>query len=305
MAIPKFFEFMKPSLVFLGDKNNHSKQEIFNHLVHYYSLTDEETTEYLPSGRTLVYKARAGWGLTYLKKAGLIESPEKTVFKITEEGLRVLEDNPPIINTTYLKKYPLFVEFATPRRAGSTGGNEPTVTSDDISPQDALDEAFNTIQKALKDDILDAVMNQTPEFFEKLVVDLLVAMGYGGSRIENSEVTRYSGDEGIDGIIKEDRLGFDKIYLQAKRWEPERTVGRPEIQKFVGALTGQGASKGAFISTASFSKDAREYADKQHACKIVLIDGIRLAELMIEHNLGVTVESSYEIKRIDSDYFNE
>lgn len=183
--------------------------------------------------------------------------------------------------------------------------NQPDPTNEKQTPQDALDEAFNTITNTLKEEVLDTVLRQSPELFEKLVVDLLVAMGYGGSKTENRQITRYSGDEGIDGIIKEDKLGFDKIYLQAKRWGKGNTIGRPEIQKFVGALTGQGAAKGAFITTASFSRDAQEYANNQHAYKIVLIDGSRLAELMIEHNLGVAVESSYEIKRIDSDYFNE
>ncbi|WP_330577586.1 restriction endonuclease [Alkaliphilus serpentinus] len=147
-------------------------------------------------------------------------------------------------------------------------------------------------------------MNQSPDFFEKLVVDLLVSMGYGGSKIENSQVLGKSGDEGIDGVIKEDKLGFDKIYIQAKRWDTEKTVGRPELQKFVGALTGQGASKGAFITTASFTKEAKEYVSEQHACKIVLIDGKSLAALMVEHDLGVSVENTYLIKKIDTDYFN-
>lgn len=179
------------------------------------------------------------------------------------------------------------------------------VTPSGESPQDMLDRAYKAITSTLTDDVLNEVMNQSPDFFEKLVVDLLVTMGYGGSKIENSQVLGKSGDEGIDGVIKEDKLGFDKIYIQAKRWDADRTVGRPEIQKFVGALTGQGATKGAFITTAGFSKDAKEYVSKQHACKIVLIDGQTLAALMIEHNLGVSVESTYLIKKIDFDYFND
>ena len=167
-----------------------------------------------------------------------------------------------------------------------------------------MDKAYKTIFNALTDDLLTEIMNQPPDFFEKLVVDLLVAMGYGGSKIENSQVLGKSGDEGIDGVIKEDKLGFDKIYIQAKRWDPEKTVGRPELQKFVGALTGQGASKGAFITTARFTEDAKKYVSKQHACKIVLIDGKSLTGPMVEHGVGASVENNYLIKKIDIDYFN-
>ncbi|WP_341876630.1 restriction endonuclease [Defluviitalea saccharophila] len=305
MSIPKYHEFMKPILELLKDNQNHKRVELYKKLALQFALTKEEMEEWLPSGKQLVYKNRIGWALTYLKKARLIESPARATFKITELGQSVLLDNPSEIDPNYLRKFEGFNDFVD-------SSNEDTLLDENIqdnstgeSPQDLLDRAYKTISNTLTDDLLTEIMNQSPEFFEKLVVDLLVSMGYGGSKIENSQVLGKTGDEGIDGIIKEDKLGFDKIYIQAKRWDLDRTVGRPELQKFVGALTGQGATKGAFITTAQFTKDAKEYVDKQHACKIVLIDGKTLASLMIEHNLGVSIENVYYIKRIDTDYFND
>lgn len=305
MAIPKYHEFMKPILLLLKDETPHKRSDMYEKFSIQFRLTEEEKEEWLPSGKQQVYKNRIGWALTYLKKANLIESPTRATFTITDSGKSVLKENPEVVDQEYLMKFDSFKGFKKNIDDPVNDDQQIVVTPSGESPQDMLDRAYKAITSTLTDDVLNEVMNQSPDFFEKLVVDLLVTMGYGGSKIENSQVLGKTGDEGIDGVIKEDKLGFDKIYIQAKRWDIERTVGRPEIQKFVGALTGQGATKGAFITTAGFSKDAKEYVSKQHACKIVLIDGQTLAALMIEHNLGVSVESTYLIKKIDFDYFND
>ena len=305
MAIPKYHEFMKPILLLLKDETPHKRSDMYEKFAIQFRLTEEEKEEWLPSGKQQVYKNRIGWALTYLKKANLIESPTRATFTITDSGKSVLKENPVVVDQEYLMKFDSFKGFKKNIDDSVNDDQQIVVTPSGESPQDMLDRAYKAITSTLTDDVLNEVMNQSPDFFEKLVVDLLVTMGYGGSKIENSQVLGKTGDEGIDGVIKEDKLGFDKIYIQAKRWDIERTVGRPEIQKFVGALTGQGATKGAFITTAGFSKDAKEYVSKQHACKIVLIDGQTLAALMIEHNLGVSVESTYLIKKIDFDYFND
>lgn len=305
MAIPKYHEFMKPILLLLKDETPHKRSDMYEKFAIQFRLTEEEKEEWLPSGKQQVYKNRIGWALTYLKKANLIESPTRATFIITDSGKSVLKENPEVVDQEYLMKFDSFKGFKKNIDDPVSDDQQIVVTPSGESPQDMLDRAYKAITSTLTDDVLNEVMNQSPDFFEKLVVDLLVTMGYGGSKIENSQVLGKTGDEGIDGVIKEDKLGFDKIYIQAKQWDVNRTVGRPEIQKFVGALTGQGATKGAFITTAGFSKEAKEYVSKQHACKIVLIDGQTLAALMIEHNLGVSVESTYLIKKIDFDYFND
>lgn len=295
---------MRPILALLKDNHIHKLVDMYKVLATQFQLTEAELEEWLPSSKQLVYKNRIGWALTYLKKAKVIESPARSSYRITDLGLKILTENPEVVDQNYLKKFEGFQAFIDSTSGNTLLDKDISDLSSDESPQDLLDRAYKTIAKTLADDLLSEVMNQSPDFFEKLVVDLLVSMGYGGSKIENSQVLGKSGDEGIDGVIKEDKLGFDKIYIQAKRWDTERAVGRPELQKFVGALTGQGASKGAFITTASFTKEANEYVSKQHACKIVLIDGKSLAALMVEHDLGVSVENTYLIKKIDIDYFN-
>lgn len=304
MAIPKYHEFMKPVLVLLNNDTLHSRSEIYLAMADEFQLTEAEREEWLSSKSQLVYKNRVAWALTYLKKAGLIDSPKKANFRITDAGKKVLHENPIAIDNKYLQKFNSFKEFIDT----SSGAGTAIVTIDNIkndSPQDLMDIAYSQIIKTLEDDILIEVVSQSPDFFEKLVVDLLLSMGYGGSQIENGQVLGKSGDGGVDGVIKEDKLGFDKIYVQAKKWDMNSTIGRPELQKFVGALSGQGALKGAFITTAKFSKDAWEYAKNQHMYKIALIDGTKLAKLMIENNIGVSVENVYEIKKVDSDYFSD
>lgn len=303
MAMPKYHEFMKPILELLKDNQTHKLNDVYNTLAMRLNLSEEEKKELLPSGKQLVYKNRIGWALTYLKKAKVIESPARATYRITDLGQKVIAENPDIINQDYLKRFDGFNDFINSSSGNTMLDNNVPNMEKDESPQELLDRAYKTIFNALTDDLLNEVMKQSPDFFEKLVVDLLVAMGYGGSKIENGQVLGKSGDEGIDGIIKEDKLGFEKIYVQAKRWNIETSIGRPELQKFVGALTGQGASKGAFITTASFTKEAKDYVSKQRACKIILIDGRTLALLMVEYNVGVSIDNTYYIKRIDTDYF--
>lgn len=304
MAIPKYHEFMKPILELLKDNQFHKRADLYKVLALRFQLNEAELHEWLPSGKQLVYKNRIGWALTYLKKAKIIESPARASFRITELGHRVLDENPRVVDQNYLKKFEGFQSFINSSTDNTLLDEDVPDVGNDESPQDLLDRAYMTISNTLTDDLLNEVMNQSSVFFERLVVDLLVSMGYGGSRTENSQVLGKSGDEGVDGVIKEDKLGFDEIYIQAKRWDIEKTVGRPELQKFVGALTGQGASKGAFITTANFTKEAKAYVSKQHACKVVLIDGKSLAALMVEHDLGVSVENTYLLKKVDTDYFN-
>jgi len=305
LAIPKYFEFMKPLLDLLSENKEYSRKEIYGALAKRFELTDEEMKEWLPSGNQLIYKNRIGWAITYLKKAGLLESPKRSVYKITAQGIEAFRNGPEIIDSKYLQKFEGFQEFQGNEVKKGSDDNLTNIVSNEESPQDQLEDAYQTILSALMDDVLNEVMNQSPDFFEKLVVDLLVSMGYGGRKIENGQVLGKSGDGGIDGVIKEDKLGFEKIYIQAKRWDVNSTVGRPEIQRFVGALSGNGAQKGAFITTAKFSKEAREYAGIQYAYKIALIDGENLAKLMIENNIGVSVVDTYVIKQIDTDYFNQ
>lgn len=242
-----------------------------------------------------------------MTKAGLLESPKRGLFRITDQGRRVLQQNPPVINVQFLEQFEEFRQFRSLRRdrsqlAITTGDSLRTTEPADQTPEESLEAAYQTLRESLAAEILATVKQCSPQFFEQLVVDLLVRMGYGGSRREAGEAIGRSGDEGIDGIIKEDRLGLDIIYVQAKRWEG--VVGRPEVQKFAGALQGQRARKGIFITTSVFSRDAWEYA-KQIETKIILVDGATLAEYMIDHSVGVTSEALYELKRLDHDYFSE
>lgn len=305
MAIPKYNEFMKPILVLLSDNKIYSRRDVCYQMADVFKLSEEEKSELLPSGKEFTYENRIGWALTYLKKAGLISSTGRAHFQITELGHKVNSEKIKIIDKKYLMKFDGFKDFQTPNESIPKGGEKITKgIIKDESPQDTLERAYSEISSTLVEEILQEVINKGASFFEKLVVDLLVAMGYGGSKIDNGRVTGKSGDEGIDGTIKEDKLGFDQICIQAKCWDPSRTISRPELQKFVGALSGQGSSKGVFITTASFTDGAKEYATNQHSCKVVLIDGKSLASLMIEYNIGVSIENTYYIKRIDTDYFD-
>jgi restriction system protein len=306
MAIPDYQSVMLPLLRHAADEQEHSVREAIEVLADQFRLTDEERKELLPSGRQATFDNRVGWARTYMKKAGLLESPRRSYFKITDRGLRALKVNPEAINNKFLEQYPKFREFKTRSNTKGLDGEseaEPGLTqAPEQTPREAMENAYDALRTQLARELLEQIMSSSPRFFETLVVDLLVNMGYGGTRRDAGEAVGGSGDEGIDGIIKEDRLGLEVVYIQAKRWKD--TVQRPEIQKFVGALRGQNARKGVFITTSNYSKGARQFAEGLQD-KVVLIDGEMLSNLMIDHGVGVTPEAAYEIKRVDSDYFNE
>jgi restriction system protein len=303
MAIPDYQTIMLPLLKYLSDVKEHHIRETIDALALQFGLTSEERKELLPSGQQYTFDNRVGWARTYMKKAGLIESTRRGYFKITEKGLKVLDEVPEEINVRFLKKFPEFVEFQTLKREKSEEEKErETAEKDLLTPEESIESSYQRLRQNLAVDLIQQVKNCSPSFFEKLVIDLLISMGYGGTRKDAGEAIGRSSDEGIGGIIKEDRLGLDIVYIQAKKWE--NSVSRPEIQKFAGALQGQRAKKGIFITTSTFTKDARDYADKIES-KIVLIDGESLAQLMIDHNIGVSPVASYMIKKIDNDYFNE
>lgn len=303
MPIPDFQRVMLPLMQLASDGQEHTLRESIEYLAHEFQLSDSERKELLPSGRQPIFDNRVGWARTHLKKAGLIESPGRSLFKITPRGLDLLSQNPPVINVRLLKQFPEYLEFlgVTPNEPITAGGDNES--SDFETPEETLEAAYQNIRKTLALDLLEKVKACSPDFFEQLVVELLVKMGYGGSIKEAGQAIGKSGDEGIDGMIKEDKLGLDVIYVQAKRWNGN-VVGRPEIQKFVGALAGQGARKGIFITTSKFSEQAKDYIPRNET-KIVLIDGEQLAQYMIDFHLGVSTVSSYEIKKIDSDYFGD
>lgn len=302
MAIPDYQTLMLPFLRLLEDGADHRATEAVDRLSDEFGLTEEERQQHLTSGPQLVMRNRVGWACTYLKKAGLIVSPDRGVFQITERGRSVLSSAPNRIDVKYLERFPEFIAFRQLRREHS----EPRPTDSDAiletTPEEALDSDYQRLRVDLELEILEQVKSTSPAFFERLVVELLVSMGYGGSLRDAGQAVGRSGDGGIDGIIKEDRLGLDVIYVQAKKWDS--TVGRPEIQKFAGALQGHRARKGVFLTTASFSSDAIDFASRIDS-KVILIDGPTLAKYLIDHNVGVSLSQVYEVKKIDSDYFLE
>ncbi len=302
MPIPDFQSTMRPFLANLADGQPHTIADLHNKICEDFKLTPDEIKKRINSGRQIVIRNRVGWARTYLYKAGLIDIPNKGEAKITERGELALKECPERVDVKYLKRYPEFLEFVTPKQTDSTATESAEVAADEKTPEEQLDAVHKSITAALIDELLNTIKNGTPTFFERLVVDLMLAMGYGGSREDAGEATQATNDDGIDGTIKEDRLGLDTIYLQAKRWK--NTVLRPEIDKFIGSLTRNRARKGVFITTSDFSAGALE-AVKGLDMKIVLIDGQQLAELMIEHGLGVICEKSYELKKLNNDYFND
>lgn len=302
MSVPQFHKFMLPVLKVLGDNETYSIADIKSRVKALMSLSDEDLKELLPSGRKTRFEDRVEWAKTYLKKAGLVELPERGKVCITELGKKTLGENLSDISIPYLAQFEGFNEF----RMGVPGDVKISTENSDsephATPEESLEFGYQEIRNKLGDEILNTVKSCSPNFFEHLVVDLLVKMGYGGNLKDAGSVIGQSGDGGIDGIIKEDKLGLDVIYVQAKRWDS--TVGRPVVQAFVGALHGRRAKKGIMITTGSFSADARAYV-KNIDSNIVLIDGRELTELMIDNNLGVSTITTYEIKRVDSDYFTE
>jgi len=300
MPIPNYQSIMFPLLKFAGDKKEHSIREAIEHIANIFNLSEEERREVLPSGQQYIIDNRVGWARTYLKKAGLLESSKRSYFKITDLGLEVLQKNPKEINVRFLEQFPQFIEFRNLRK--EKGGEEREEENLTQTPQELLEYGYQRIKKNLASELLNFVKKSSPRFFEKLVVDLLIKMGYGGSLKDAGEAIGQSGDGGIDGIIKEDKLGLDIIYIQAKRWE--NVVGSKEVRNFVGSLVGRHANKGIFITTSGFTRDALDYV-KTIPQKVILIDGETLANLMIENDVGVSKITSYDIKKIDSDYFEE
>ncbi len=298
MPIPDYQSIMLPLLKYASDGREHSLHDTIEALAAEFRLTGEERRVLLPSGQQAAFDNRVGWARTYLKAAGLLESTRRGYFRLTSRGEDVLRQNPEVINDRFLRQFAEFKEFMAPRK-------EQTKTPETHAmrtPIEEIEAAYQKVTDDLGKELLSAITKLSPTFFESLVVDLLVRMGYGGTRAEAGQKLGGSHDDGVDGVIKQDRLGLDAVYIQAKRWDGP--VGRPEIQKFAGALQGNRARKGVFITTSSFSDEAKEYVTRIEA-KIVLIDGSTLAELMIEHNVGVEPVRAYEVKRMDLEYFTE
>lgn len=301
MAIPDFQSLMLPLLRSLENGSERSTQETLDALAKNLRLNEADVTQPMPSRKAPLFTNRVAWAKLHLKRARLIDSPRRGVYRITERGLEVLRTPPDRINLAYLARFPEYAEFRTRSRASTDGEASSEINQEEErTPEEYIDYGYSRLRAALADEILSRIAQMPPAFFEKLVVDLLVAMGYGGSQRDAGRAVGPGADEGIDGVIKEDRLGLETIYIQAKRWQA--TVGRPEIQRFAGALQGQRARKGIFITTSDFSKEAEAYAASIQST-IVLVNGAQLAELMIDHGIGVTLVNAYDIKRLDSDYF--
>lgn len=305
MPIPDFQTLMLPVLKLLGERGPMRSPAIRDAVANEFFLTASELAELIPSKRQGLFHNRVAWALSYLKQAGVIGSPSRSVYSITQRGTELLGDPPDRLTINYLMKYPEFAAYRTKKRPGNddaterqTGSNDQI--ADDRTPDELIAEAYDTLNQTLARELLAQMTTMDPYSFEQLVIDVLVAMGYGGN-IENAgQVTPKSGDEGIDGVINQDKLGLDVVYVQAKRWA--KTIGRPDIQSFVGALAGKQANKGIFITTSDFSIGAMQFAQTVPQ-KVVLIDGERLAQLMIEHDVGVATQMIYRVKKIDTDYF--
>jgi len=306
MPIPDYQSVMLPLLKLAADQQEHSLPEAIDTLSLEFALTEGEREEILPSGKQAVFDNRVGWARTYLKKAGLVESPRRSFFKITSRGLEVIQQNLKTIDVRFLRQYPEFIEFRLDNRRASCKVVDLQAvdisTNDQKTPRDYLEDAYLEIKQDLAQDIILRIKACSPRFFERLIVQLLVQMGYGGSIKDAGQAVGRSGDGGVDGITKEDKLGLDVIYIQTKRWES--TVGRPEIQRFVGALHGLRARKGIFITTSVFSVEAVDYVSRIEN-KIVLVNGIEMAQLMIDHDVGVSLVEVYEIKKVDEDFFTD
>lgn len=301
MAVPDFQSFFKPLLEIAADGKEHSMKEARELIARKMNISEEDVKELLPSGTQTKFDNRIAWAKSYFVQAKVLEAPRRAYFRITERGQDLLKKGHERIDVKLLNQYPEFIEFHTMKAAPTTD----EIQQDTLpleTPEETLQKAYQNIRGDLAAEILEKIKGNSPHFFERLVVDIMVALGYGGSRSDAGKSIGQSGDEGIDGIIKEDRLGLDVIYLQAKRWDG--TVGRPEIQKFVGALHGKRAKKGVFITTGRFSDDAVKYVESIDP-KVILIDGRTLSELMIDYGLGTSTTAKYEVKRIDTDYFTE
>jgi len=301
MAIPDFQNIFLPLLKACADSREHSAQELLPLLAKQFGLTDSELEIKLPSGKQGIFVNRVAWAKSHLKQAGLLDNPRRGVSKITVRGMQVLSENPQPLNIKYLKQFPEYVLFNTSKPKDESKLVE-SASANSETPDELIAGGYKQLREALAVELLDRIKTVSPSRFEELVVELLLKMGYGGTQEDAGRVVGKSGDGGIDGIINEDRLGLDVIYIQAKRWEAD--VGRPEIQKFVGALAGNKANKGVFITSSSFTKEAKGYASQVNH-RVILIDGPMLAELMMDYDLGVSTKEVYTVKRLDSDYFEE
>jgi restriction system protein len=297
---------MLPLLYYLSDEQEHGLSKVHDGLVEHFELSEVEMRKLLPSGRQPIFRNRIGWAKTYLKKAGLLTSPKRAHFKITDKGLALLKENPTELDSKFLTRYDDFVKFQSinkDRKENDTSSQFEFISDDtEQTPEESFEYAYQKLYSELSKEILDIVKTCSPAFFEQLVIDLLITMGYGGSRKDAGQAMGKTGDGGIDGIINEDKLGLDVIYLQAKRWD--NTVPVKEIRDFTGALASMKAKKGIFITTSSFPKSVYEFIEKVEY-KIILIDGERLSDLMIEYSIGLSTVGTYYIKAIDSDYFEE
>jgi restriction system protein len=306
MPIPDYESFMLPLLEAVRDGAEHNIRDVRDELASRFHLTEAERTELLPSGKQSYFDNRVGWAKTYLDKAGLITTVRRGAYRITDAGKAVLAERPKAINNAFLERFQPFREFITMRHAAdateSAAVAVPAQTDSAATPQEQLERAYRELRQKVEADVLEAVMAGSPQFFEKLVIQLLVKMGYGGTIADAGEALGRSGDGGIDGVIKEDKLGLDAIYVQAKRWQ--NNVGRPDVQGFAGSLMGRRGRKGVFITTSLFSREARDYVGQIEA-KIILIDGPTLAALMVDHDVGVATVDTFEVKRVDTDFFSE
>ena len=300
MPVPDYQTVMLPVLQCIADGEEHSMKEVYQKIAEMFQLSDEEKAERLPSGGQSTFENRVGWAKTYLKKSGLLSSPRRGVIRITNRGKDILQKNPGKIDKKFLEQFKEFREFQGVRSNKSNAVIEKNKDSSELTPEEILGNSYQDLRNQLAYDLLEQVLQCSPTFFENLVVDLLVAMGYGGSRSDAGKAVGKSGDDGIDGIIKEDKLGLDVVNIQAKRWQ--NTIGRPEIQAFVGSLAGNRAKQGVFITTSKFSGEAHEYVRRIEQ-KVVLIDGEQLAQFMIDYNIGVSKKVQYVVKNIDLDYF--
>lgn len=299
MAVPDFQTLMRPVLQLHQGQEEWERTPLIDALAEQFELTAEERAEILPSGRQRRFRNRVGWSIVYLVKAGVLERPRRGVTRITDRGRTLLTQHPDRVDIGVLEQFEEFREFRS--TSGTRTEKEPVPLSD-ATPEETIDAAYEQSVGALADELLEKVLEVSPSRFEEIVVDLLVRMGYGGTQRDAGERLGRSGDEGIDGVIREDKLGLDAIYLQAKLWKPGNSVGRPSVQGFVGALHGLRAAKGVFITTSHFTDEARAYVGKVEP-RVVLIDGPEFARLMIDHDVGVTRRHEYVLKRVDEDYF--
>jgi restriction system protein len=309
MAIPDYQTLMLPVLKVAGDGQEHRISNVVNQLARDFGLTEEEQQQILPSGRQATFANRVGWAKTYLVQAGLLEATKRAHFKITDRGKKSLAEGPPRIDVEYLSQFAEFVQFKERGRlpgteASTSVGETPSVPQQSETPDELLRSTVKQIETALKKELLDRILAAPPAFFESLIVALLVAMGYGGSREEAGKIVGRSGDGGIDGVIDQDALGLDRVYVQAKRYVAENAVSEPEIRAFSGSLGAAKANKGVFVTTSYFTQPAQNFAER-HPFKIVLIDGERLAALMIRHNVGVRVDETLYLKKMDEDFFGD